>query len=167
MNFLLINRAIDLVYERHDKDYVDNHLENVAHKVWHYALDNDTYVAAWLHDILEDTNTSYEELKYLFGERIAMLVWRLTDEPGHNRKTRKLKTYWKIREDSNAVLIKLCDRWENVRNSLATKSKFADMYGKEYYTFKAALWNPNDQLDSLWNELDAIHEKIKEKNAWL
>ncbi|MBK6734079.1 MAG: HD domain-containing protein [bacterium] len=55
-------------------------------------------VAAWLHDSLEDTVITRSELASRFGEAVADLVWRVTDEPGANRAARKRATYAKTRD---------------------------------------------------------------------
>src|SRR5665213_1174703 len=133
------------------KPYVDAHLIPVYKEVcnWVHAP-SPVHVAAILHDVLEDTRATKLDIEKLFGVYVSELVWRLTDEPGVNRKERKAKTYPKIREDSNAVLIKLCDRLINMR-----AGGKLDMYRKEYPEFKAALYIDGEYED-LWNELDLL-----------
>jgi (p)ppGpp synthase/HD superfamily hydrolase len=112
----------------------------------------DLVIAAWAHDLLEDTATSRKELEELFGERVAQLVWAVTNEPGEDRRTRHAHTYPKIRAEPLAVLLKLCDRLANVRASAGTKG-FREMYAKEYEDFKRALYTPG-QWELAWVELE-------------
>ena len=46
-------------------------------------------ISAILHDTVEDTNTSIEEIKSLFGEKIAKIVYELTDDSSIQRDKRK------------------------------------------------------------------------------
>jgi (p)ppGpp synthase/HD superfamily hydrolase len=84
----------------------------------HTNTDVIVQMAGWLHDVLEDTATSKTELVRNFGEEIADIVYRVTDEPGADRTERKRKTYRKIRGHYNATTVKLCDRIANVEASL-------------------------------------------------
>jgi (p)ppGpp synthase/HD superfamily hydrolase len=58
--------------------------------------DQNLLIGAWLHDTLEDTTVSYDEILNEFGKDIADLVYSVTNESGANRKERSLKTYPKI-----------------------------------------------------------------------
>ena len=53
-------------------------------------------VIGYLHDVVEDTGTSTEEVEREFGSTVAACVAVLTDEPGTTRKERKEKTYQKM-----------------------------------------------------------------------
>ncbi len=166
-----IVRAMDFARTHHEEmqpGYFDDHVMKVYDKVRSFEwADSRLKVAALLHDVVEDTIASRRDVENAFGAWVSDIVWRLTDEEGINRKERKIKTYWKIRDSGDAVFIKLCDRWENVTRSIRTKSKHGDMYAKEYYTFKCALWRPDELLQPLWQELDYLHFTLKEKNNWL
>lgn len=156
--------------EQREQGYFDEHVMSVYDKVCSFKglVSEYTKIAALLHDVGEDCKefVSFEEIEMLFGRTVKHLVWCLTDEDSENRKIRKVNTYWKIRDDQNATLIKLCDRWANVTKSIDTKSKHGDMYAKEYYTFKCALYHPA-YYASLWDELDSLHTQLKGKNIWL
>ncbi len=148
------------------------HLQNVAdHVRTHYdpRLNlrdfEEVHAAAWLHDILEDTETDYEEIEKRFGESVADLVETLTDKQGRNRLERHLRTYHYIRRDADAVLIKLCDRRHNQERSIQHGEHWMAMYMKEFNYFKFALWEPH-KFKALWDELDAQHEEMKRKMAW-
>lgn len=109
--------------------------------------------ATWLHDTVEDTGTSSEEIEKRFGAEVKDIVWRVTDEPGANRKERKLKTYPKIKGHLKATIVKLCDRIANVESSKSNPKKL-DMYSKEYADFRKHLFVPG-LADALWERLDS------------
>lgn len=108
--------------------------------------------ATWLHDTVEDTEISIQEIERRFGPEVKDIVWRVTDEPGANRKERKLKTYPKIKGHRGATIVKLCDRIANVESSKSNPQKLT-MYLKEYPDFRAHLWVPGI-ADALWDRLD-------------
>jgi guanosine-3',5'-bis(diphosphate) 3'-pyrophosphohydrolase len=110
--------------------------------------------AAWLHDVVEDTAVEVEEVRRFFGEDVADIVFRVTDELGSNRKERKLKTYPKIAGHRGATIIKLCDRIANVEASKKNPEKMA-MYLAEYSEFKQRLFMPGI-ADHLWQRLDEL-----------
>lgn len=112
--------------------------------------------AAYLHDIIEDTNTSWQEICDPFGDAVADLVQLVSDEPGKNRKDRKLRTYPKIKAGGLVPkMIKLADRIANVEYSLYVKNSRFNMYFREQSQFIAELYDPNDGLQTLWNRLNA------------
>lgn len=114
--------------------------------------------AAWLHDTLEDTQTTWDELTLQFNSAIATLVEAVTDADGKNRKERAIKTLPKIRKHGiHAVALKLCDRIANVEASLGGVGnvKLFKMYKKEYPAFKEALYQQGE-LWMVWDWLDFI-----------
>ncbi len=145
------------------------HLEEVVDILREFGYTEDKYVVAgYLHDTLEDTSVSYNDIKELFGEEIAEIVYCVTDELGRNRKERKAKTYPKIASNKNAIIVKLADRIANMRNSFLKGHKMSGMYLKEYTGFRSALditetdhehWT----LDALWLELDGMYQKFLDK----
>jgi (p)ppGpp synthase/HD superfamily hydrolase len=88
-----------------------------------------------LHDILEDTPLSYNDVKKEFGEKVADIVYDVTDELGKNRKERKERTYPKIRANHDAILVKICDRIANANNSKKLNKRMFEMYKKEHRDF--------------------------------
>lgn len=112
------------------------HLYNVVQVVQEYDLDKELIQAAWLHDTLEDTTVNYSELVQNFGERIAELVYLVTDELGRNRKERKKKSWSKLKNQSQGLVLKLSDVIANVENAVNSKNKIIHMYQKEYPEFR-------------------------------
>lgn len=133
------------------------HLEQVVDVLKEFGFTEDKYViAGYLHDALEDTAISYNEIKKSFGEEVAEIVFAVTDELGRNRKERKEKTYPKIKGNPDAVIVKLADRIANTRNSIKNKPEMAKMYAKELEGFRDALYEPQSEAERMWLELSDV-----------
>jgi GTP pyrophosphokinase len=85
-------------------------------------LDTETLCAALLHDTVEDTSASLEEIHAEFGEQIAQLVdgvTKLTGMTFESRDERQAENYRKMMvamaTDVRVILIKLADRLHNMR----------------------------------------------------
>ncbi|MDD6159945.1 MAG: bifunctional (p)ppGpp synthetase/guanosine-3',5'-bis(diphosphate) 3'-pyrophosphohydrolase, partial [Oscillospiraceae bacterium] len=94
----------------------------VAELINELGLDSDSIIAAMLHDCIEDTDSSYEEIARLFGSTVADLVDGVTkltrmqytskeDEQMENLR----KMFMAMSRDVRVILIKLCDRLHNMR----------------------------------------------------
>lgn len=81
------------------------------------VTDPDILAAAFLHDTVEDTDTTPEELESLFGPVIAGLVAEVTDDPALDSVTRKLVQEREAPFKSpNAKLIRLADKTCNIHD---------------------------------------------------
>lgn len=122
---LLVLHAIDFAARKHrDQRRKDeeaspyiNHPISVALLLAEIGgvTDADVLAAAILHDTLEDTDTTAEELEAVFGVRIRKLVEEVTDDktlPKNARKQRQIDHAEHLSPD--AVLIKLGDKITNV-----------------------------------------------------
>jgi (p)ppGpp synthase/HD superfamily hydrolase len=138
------------------------HLGSVVAVLLRFGFDDpDLLKAAWLHDVLEDTDESPKAIERWFGLRVLGLVQAVTNEPGKNRRERHEKTYPKTREAGRlAVALKLADRIANVEASLLSTSDFSklQMYRKEHPAFIDALFRPEDDLSDLWSYLYTLIE---------
>ncbi len=103
------------------EDYVNHPLE-VAAILADLELDAETISAALLHDTVEDTNLTAEEVKREFGPEVARLVDGVTklgrislrtDQQQQAENIRKMMVA--MAEDLRVVLIKLADRLHNMR----------------------------------------------------
>jgi len=112
-------------------------------------------VAAWLHDVLEDTNNSYNDLKKEFDTNIAEIVYCVTDELGRNRKEKKERTLSKTRSNPKSVILKVGDRIANVEFGLSEGSSHVDMYRKEFPEFQYNL-RIYQQIDPMWEHLEKL-----------
>ena len=85
-------------------------------------MDMATIVTAVLHDTLEDTDTTYEELEKTFGKEVADLVngvSKLTQIEGQTAQGKQAENFRKLliamSEDIRVLLVKLADRLHNMR----------------------------------------------------
>lgn len=150
-------------YGEHPYSY---HLTKVLDKVREFTSDPYTLQAAYGHDLFEDTSEGTEagRKRFIFQHTPVLydLIDRLTDRPGKNRKERHLHTYWRIRDEYRALLVKLCDRFVNHEETLSTKNVgLAQMYLREYWEFKFALFR-DQQYEDLWAQLDAQTTRLKD-----
>ncbi len=115
--------------------------------------------AAWLHDVIEDTPVSVEQVRERFGDDIARIVDAVSDEEGINRRERKSKTYPKIRRAGRvAVILKLADRIANIEAGLATGTPQVQMYRKEQWGFYGALYDldAGSVQQSMWQHIAGL-----------
>jgi (p)ppGpp synthase/HD superfamily hydrolase len=108
----IIERAKGFAVEAHggqkygDMPYIV-HLAHVEEVLTRFGVKNETFIAAaWLHDVVEDTSVTVEEIQAMFGEEVADIIARVTSEPGVNRKERNAKTYPKIAANFMATILK-------------------------------------------------------------
>lgn len=104
-------------YTKHTAD-VAKILEEVMD---HFVVDpsSELYVtliaSAWLHDILEETGLSYNDLKKHFGLRIAECVFAVTPDIGRNRKERNKNLIKNLEQNGfDSFAVKLADRLANM-----------------------------------------------------
>lgn len=151
------------------------HLDSVRGVAFEFGIiDEDILVSTLLHDTVEDTEATREDIEHRFGPRVASLVWAVTNVSYHpetgkklNRKQKGIFTYPKITGTEGAVALKLCDRVANVRSCWVEaqhqdanrrNKSLLGMYKGEYGAFRKAL-SPHQQDDiteRLWEELDRL-----------
>ena len=94
----------------------------VAEIVAEIGLDTDAIVAALLHDCLEDTDASFDEISHMFGQTVAELVEGVTKltrvqysttEEQQMENLRKM--FMAMSKDIRVILIKIADRLHNTR----------------------------------------------------
>lgn len=114
------------------------HCINVAEAVAVYTGDQDVIDAAYLHDTLEDTDTTLEDIENNFNVEVADIVLSLTDTytkdayPNLNREERKLLEAHRLSKMcNNAMLIKYFDIMDNSSTIFKYDPKFARTYLKE------------------------------------
>lgn len=131
----LLERAYEYALKAHQgqlrlsgEDYIQHPLA-VAYILAELELDVITIVAAILHDVVEDTEVSLEEIEEAFGPEVALLVDGVTKlskieytskEEQHLESLRKM--ILAMAKDIRVIIIKLADRLHNMR-TLAHKPK--------------------------------------------
>ena len=112
-------------YRRTGEEYIIHPLF-VAHILTSIKADKETIIAALLHDVVEDTETSKNEIEEKFGSIVANLVDGVTKINNINISTENehLTEYYKkiivgMSEDVRVIIIKLADRLHNMRTLYA------------------------------------------------
>jgi (p)ppGpp synthase/HD superfamily hydrolase len=120
-------------------------------------------MAAWGHDLIEDTRVSYNDVKNHLGQEAADIIYALTNEKGKNRKERANDKYYEgIRNTPGAVFVKLCDRIANVQYSKMTKSRMFEMYKNENPEFIRQLGYSIDVFNEYGNMFHYLNELFKD-----
>ena len=108
------------------------HLKAVAELVESVIDDPEMIAAAWLHDVVEDTPATVEDVERAFGPAVAALVMELTDvsRPGHGNRSARVKIYREHLASSSerAKTIKLADLIDNCRDIVRHDPRFAPVY---------------------------------------
>ena len=122
----LVSEAAELAAHRHNgmarkgrgsEPYI-NHLAEVANLIAAATdgADAELVAAAWLHDSIEDTETTREELAQRFSERVASLVVECTDDMSLPKsERRRLQVVDAPHKSAGAKLIKIADKISNIR----------------------------------------------------
>jgi len=123
-----ITEAMQFAFEAHRGQLRDGGEEYIYHPIQVATIiraitdDEDIIVGPWLHDVLEDTSTSYEVLEARFGKRVADLVLEVTHEKHQNGN------YFPRLHSREAVLIKFADRLSNLSDMEAWDEKRRNHY---------------------------------------
>ena len=176
--------AYEFARERHEgqtrasgEPYI-RHPVLVAEIVTSVEGDPFSVAAAFMHDVLEDTDTSVEEIRERFGPTVATLVEGVTNLHKLDFATRQetqarnlRKMFLAMAEDVRVILIKLCDRLHNMRtlehlpedrrvsNAMETLHIFAPL------AHRLGVWRLKWELEDLalkWLEPEK-YEEIAEK----
>lgn len=125
VNFSLFITALDFAAQKHKLQkrkgkaaipYI-NHPIRVAKILSEIGLVNDenTLMAALLHDTIEDTDATAEELDFLFGQKVTSIVLEVTDDKTMEWQARKDHQIVKAPNLSKeAKLVKLADKTANI-----------------------------------------------------
>lgn len=142
--------------------------------------DEDSIIAAILHDVLEDTATSTEEIKENFGERVVPLLKGMEKlgkiyYQGHERQIENLrKMFLAMAKDIRVILIKLCDRLHNMRTLNYIKPEKRKRVAEETLSIyspiagRLGIYRIKNELDDLCfkyiypEEFDRIRKEMNE-----
>ncbi|HKE14965.1 MAG TPA: bifunctional (p)ppGpp synthetase/guanosine-3',5'-bis(diphosphate) 3'-pyrophosphohydrolase [Kofleriaceae bacterium] len=124
----LVGRAYEFAARAHEGqmrqsgDPYVTHPLSVAYIISQLKLDVPSVCAGLLHDAVEDTSTTIEELTQVFGQEIAFLVdgvTKLGKLPWSTREERQAENFRKMllamARDIRVILVKFCDRLDNMR----------------------------------------------------
>jgi len=150
-DFDLIREAFELAKEHHKgqkrrsgEDYII-HPVNVSLILADMNMDTATIIAGLLHDVVEDTDVTLDQIKDQFGEEIADLVDGVTKLKKLNYKNKEEKQAENIRKmvlamakDIRVIIVKLADRLHNMR----TLEYMTDEKKKEKATETVEIYAP-------------------------
>lgn len=178
----ILTEASLFALERHDDQMYGRkpyhvHLLDVINVLRRFIdwddLNQELIDAAWLHDVVEDTETRIEEVRARFGDRVTALVHAVTNEDGPNRKERHLRTYPKIRETSGAIILKLADRIANLEQCVShdrvgrRPGKLFRMYHREWNDFQKELRGrcrgEGTLGEAMWEHIDTLIAEGQQK----
>ena len=140
----LVKRASDYATRAHQR--IDHrrmyskqpyhvHLEAVATQVATVTDDPETIAAAWLHDTVEDTPATLEDIEESFGAPVAELVEELTDisrpSDGNRAKRKEIDRRHTAQASDRAKTVKLADLIDNCKDITQHDSRFARIYLSE------------------------------------
>ncbi|MFN7691601.1 MAG: RelA/SpoT family protein, partial [Bacteroidota bacterium] len=125
---LMIRKAFNLAVESHKdmrrksgEPYIYHPIAVAQIAVSEIGLGPTSVVCALLHDVVEDTDISLEDIKMMFGEKVAKIIDGLTKISGVFDQTSSLqaenfrKMLLTLSDDVRVILIKLADRLHNMR----------------------------------------------------
>src|SRR5690606_8203779 len=131
---------------KYNKEPYIEHPKRVAEIVRTVSHSQEMICAAYLHDVVEDTWVTIEEIDKRFGKKVAQLVNELTDEyikanyQQMNRRRRKEKEVERqAKMSAEAKTVKLADVIDNTRDIVKNDPGFAKKYVREMEALTNAL----------------------------
>ena len=164
----LVKRARDFATKAHQridhrrkysKQLYHVHLEAVAKQVAAVTDDPETIAAAWLHDTVEDTPATLEDIEALFGMPVAELVEELTDVSrpgdGNRAKRKEIDRRHTAQASNRAKSVKLADLIDNCKDITKHDPRFARIFLSEMGRLLDVLMGGDEQLHALALEVHA------------
>ena len=148
---LIIEKAIKFAIEKHagqtrfDGSPYVNHVISTGKNLAHLGMDTTTIVAGILHDTIEDTETTEEEVKKEFGNEVAFLVMGVSKlsklrYQGIERHVESLRKFFVASAaDIRVVIIKLADRLHNAQTLEFVRPEKRERIAKETLELHARL----------------------------
>jgi len=140
----IITKAFLFAYEKHGDTlddngelYISSHLFQVAKILRQVTDDEELLAAALLHDTIEDTDTTHEELRENFGDRIADLVNEVT----HEGKKDSYGYFFPRLKSRDAILLKFADRLSNL-----SRMEAWDEGRRQHYLKKSKFWKDGKDI---------------------
>jgi len=143
---MIKDKAFDYARSKHEgqkgafgRDYFSTHCVKVASILELLVGDDDIICAALLHDTIEDTDTSYDELVTEFGQEIATIVLMVTNDNGEDHFPRlQADKYNELYH--KAVIVKFADRLANISRKFRDDDDWSDERIYRYLS-KSRFWD--------------------------
>ncbi|MDF2880097.1 MAG: hypothetical protein K0R54_654 [Clostridiaceae bacterium] len=129
----------------------------VAKELKNRGFGEDYVNTALLHDVLEDTSATEEEILALTNKRVLTAVKLLTKEKNYDMN----EYIEKIKNNELALMVKLADRLHNLQSSLVAKEKFRKKYVEETKEYYINLSNDTVFENDIKNALQKLEETIR------
>lgn len=116
--FLFANSAHDGVRRKSGEPYIIHPIAVAKIVARDFGLGATSVMAAMLHDVVEDTDYTVDDMKNLFGENVSRIVdglTKLSGELGTRQALTLKKMLMTLSDDVRVILIKLADRLHNMR----------------------------------------------------
>lgn len=125
------------------------------------GFDTEYQIAGLFHDLLEDTDTSFKEIKEISNRHIAVAVLLVTKEPDYIKES----YYRRIKKNNMARMVKLADRLHNL-----SEAHFADRDFQKKYIKETEEWFIDLAKDTVFekdikNALEALKETYKKSTS--
>ena len=138
----LIDKALEYASEKHKgqlddqgRPYFFAHIVQVHSLLKDVTDDEEVLCAGLLHDTIEDTDTTYEELIREFNKEIADLVMELTHQ-GEKETGR----YFPMLNSKKAIVVKFADRLSNLSRMVDWPGDWQQDYLRESVFWKTTPW---------------------------
>jgi len=174
----LIARAYDYSLEAHrgqmrkSGDPYFSHPASVAGIITELKLDSSSVCAGLLHDVVEDTLATTTDIEREFGQEVAFLVDGVTKLSKINfssKEDRQAENFRKMlvamARDIRVLLVKLCDRLDNMRTLEFMKADAQERIARETMDIYAPLANRLG-IARFKSELEDLSFKYLEPDAW-
>ena len=192
-----IRKAFDIAVEAHigqrrktGEPYIYHPIAVAKIVAYEIGLDTTSIVAALLHDVVEDTNYTIEDIERLFGENVARIVNGLTkishlkkDQDASVQAENFRKMLLTLNDDVRVILIKIADRLHNMQTMDAmpvdkqTKIASETLYIYAPLAHRLGLYNIKTELENLglkytesevYNDIaEKITQSTEEQNIYI
>jgi len=129
------------------------HPARVAKRLENLGFWPEMVAAGYLHDVVEDCGVKIEEIRSLFGDKVADLVLGLTNPSKGLKASRaerkKIDREHLATQTKNVKIIKLVDRIDNIREMNDADTDFKLLYAKETLLLIPCLYSSNGLDDPM------------------